>query len=272
MSELDEAKTRVVDGIEALKSVILDAQAAQIQEATLDGVVELAALRAFSLLETYLEEVFYLSMLSRHACAAIGSVLPVTTRSEVELLIYSDGRRRENYLTWLPYDVTVDRAESYLLGGQPYSWLRFRPVELAALKELTVIRNAVAHPSAYASSLLADLAQLKGYQVSRPADYLKSIRSGSWEVLLTLTQVSVVARALAESSEMGADAILQPESVFQAAQKAAPGTYLCSHCGHERTVEVKSKLGACPTCGVVERCVECGRSRTSSTTWTRQLN
>lgn len=271
MSALDDVRTRLTSGIDALKRVVLDAQTAKIQQATLDGVVELVALRMFTLLETYLEEVFYLSMLAQHDCTTIRPVLPVSNPSEVDLLIFSGGRRRENFLTWLPYDVSADRADSYLIGGQPYSWLRYRPVELAALKELTVVRNAVAHPSAYASTLLSELARSKGYQVARPADYLKSLRTGSWEVLLLLTQVSVIAGALAESSEQAADALLQPESHFQAEQKVPPGRYACSRCGLEQTVAVRGKLGSCSVCGVVERCIECGRARASSTTWRRLI-
>ncbi|WP_182376012.1 hypothetical protein [Nocardioides sp. WS12] len=271
MSELDDVRTRLTVGIEALKNVVLDAQASKIQEATVESVVELVALRAFSLLETYLEEVFYLSMLAQHDCAGIGPVLPVSNRSEIELLIFSDGRRRENYLTWLPYDVAADRADSYLVGGQPFSWLRYRDVELATLKELTIVRNAVAHPSAYAATLLSELALGKGYQVVRPADYLKSLRTGAWEVMHMLTQVTVIASGLAEASELAADALFQPEPPFQAARKAPPGTYFCSHCGREEGLTVKAKLGNCRDCGLIERCTECGRSKASSTTWLRQV-
>ncbi|NYD42219.1 zinc ribbon-containing protein [Nocardioides panaciterrulae] len=271
MSYLDDAKKRLTDGIDALKNVVLDAQRAKIEAETLDGVVELVALRAFSLLETYLEELFYLCMLLQHGAACIAPVLPVSSRAEVELLIYSDGRRRESFLTWLPYDASLDRADAYLVRGEPYSWLRNRPVEVAALKELTVVRNAVAHPSAHAATFLSDLAKDKGYQVTRPADYLKSLRTGSWEVLLMLTQVSVIATALAETSELGADAILQPEASFQAGQKAPAGTFACTHCGEEKTIEVRAKLGTCPSCGVTERCAECGHTKASSTTWARRL-
>ncbi|MGK2876360.1 MAG: hypothetical protein ACSLEW_12085 [Nocardioides sp.] len=96
MSEVDDVRADLTDGIDALKSVVLDAQASKIQQATLDGVVELVALRTSSLLETFLEDVFYLSALAQHGCSEIGPVLAVSTRSEVELLVYSEGRRREN--------------------------------------------------------------------------------------------------------------------------------------------------------------------------------
>lgn len=271
MSELGDAATLIADGIKDLKAVIIDAQGVSVAPATLASVVELAALRASSLLEEFLEELFYISMLSQHVAPDIGPVIAVAARSEVDLLIYSDGRRRENYLTWLPFDMSLDRAIAYLVAGQPFSWLRYRQVEVAALKELTVARNAVAHPSAYAQNLLSNLATKKGYQITRPADYLQSIRGGSSEVLTLLTQVGVIAEALAATRELDADALLQPELPFAVGQKAPAGEFVCRQCGFVHIVAVIEQLAACPQCGVVSRCPTCDKVRAASTTWQRTI-
>lgn len=271
MGDLEDASQRIADGISDLKAVIVDAQGATVSAGTLASVVELAALRTSSLLEDFLEELFYVSMLSEHVAPNVGPNLPVATRSEVDLLIYSDGRRRENYLTWLPFDVSLDRATAYLVAGQPFSWLRYRQVEVDALKELTIVRNAVAHPSSYAQGLLAELATKKGYQVLRPADYLQSLRGGSSEVLTLLTQVGVIAEALVAASENDADALLQPESLFNVGQKAPAGEFACTQCGHAHFVAVAEKLVTCPACGVVTRCPTCNKVQASSTTWRRAI-
>lgn len=271
MAGVPEAVGRLTDGVNALKKVVLDAQQSGVEDATLDSVVELVALRTSSLFESFLEELFYLCMLSSHTDASVAPVLPVSSRAEADLLIYSGGKRRENYLTWLPFDATVDRADAYLDRGAPFTWLRYRQVEMSAIKELTVVRNAVAHPSAYASRLLEQLVTAKGYLGSRPADYLRSLRTGVWEVLLLLTQVSIIAEALGASSEADADVLLQPEEPFQAGQKAPPGEFECRHCAHARSLSTAAKLGACPQCGVTENCSACGRAKASSTTWKRLI-
>lgn len=269
VSRVEDRLDTFSKGIEELKSVVEEVNDGSTSKFVSDAVLELVALRAASLLEEYLEALFYDSILGEHPCQSVGSLLSVSDRTEADLLIYSGGKQRENYLTWLPIDSTLIRAEAYLSDGLPFSWLRNRQVELDALKELSIARNAVAHPSAYAFDQLKTLSGKKGYNVDRPADYLRSIRADSIEILILLTQTEIIARALAQENEPRANVILQPESPFNNGQKARAGKYFCRRCEAEIELEQTSNLPKCSQCSTSNRCAVCGHTRGSNTMWER---
>lgn len=271
MGPVEDATSKLVKGVDELKAAILDAQSAQIAAETLYSVVELSALQASSLLEDFLEELFYLCMLGKHPLTEARAVIPLASRRDVNLLIYSDGRRREKYLNWLPWDRIEARADAYLEDGRPFDRIRYRPVETRALSELTTVRNAVAHSGAFASQVLIDLGSQKGYKVNRPADYLLSLRSGFTEVLLLMTQVEIIARALSADSDISADSLLQPETPFKSAQPAPAGEYKCLRCGQIEVISTRGKVGVCPNCGTTTKCPTCGRLTVSSSEWKRSI-
>lgn len=271
MTGVDDAMDALLGGIDELKRSVAEALSVGVSQATLSSVVELSTVQASSLLEDFLEEIFYLSMLGEHPQVSAGSILQVHARTEVELLIFAEGSRREKYLDWLPMDRTQDRAKTYLIDGRPFDRVRYRSVEKRALAELTIIRNAVAHRGSYANERLLRLAAEKGYHVSRPADYLLSIRGGDPEVLLLLTQVELVGRALAAATDPTAEGFLQPEDPFTEAQIARPGLYLCVGCGRAADVSTEQKLGQCADCGITTTCPACHRSTKSGSRWQREI-
>jgi predicted RNA-binding Zn-ribbon protein involved in translation (DUF1610 family) len=269
MTLLDNALDSLLTGIRDLKSTIDDAKAASIAPRTRSSVVELAALHGSSLFEVYLEELFYVAMLSEHPSSRVRPILTVRSRHDVELLIYMEGQRRERYLDWLPWRRTEERAKAYLYEGRPFDRIWFRNVELRSLEELTVVRNAVAHPGTYAHNKLIELAAARGLTIARPADFLLSSRAGSSEVLLLLTQVEIISMALADASDVVADSRLQPERLFDDKETAPVGQFQCSGCDHEMTAPTPRRLGRCPSCGTVTRCATCGQTFGARTRWRR---
>jgi hypothetical protein len=259
------------NSIDALKDTIRDAQSKSVAPETLSNLVELATLRVFSVLETFLQELFYLCMLKDGTVSGQGAVIAVSTREEADLLLLTAGARREKYLSWLPLDRTLDLAETFLLESHPFDRLRYRQTEKRAVDELTIVRNAVAHPSDHARAEFVILARSKGYPTIRAADYLLSTRGGNQEILLLMTRVELIAAGLAAASDLDADGILEAESQFQAQAKAPKGLFECVRCGNQVVQAARGKLGACRSCEPIEACSCCGKMPTPTTTWRRVL-
>jgi len=256
--------------LQILTDVIIDARGASIKDKTLHSVVELCALRVYSILEEFLQRLFYQTMLAEETEGNGKPKFQVATQDELELLLFNTGSRREKYLDWLPYDVTLGRAEAYLVGGAPFSRLKYRPVELRAVAELAILRNAIAHPSDYAGRKFQELARLRSYTSDSPAEYLLSIRSGEPEVLHLVARSSTIVQGLTSTSDCDANNLMEPERPFEAEKKAPLGKFLCAGCGGEQELpEEGTVLAACTHCLVLNRCEACGRTTRVSPTWTR---
>lgn len=269
MSTGDEALARLTDAIDDLKQTIQDAQNVGVSRSTLSNVVELATLRTHSLLEAFLQEVFYLALLGDSSVPGNGPALPVRNREEADLLVLSSGSRREKFLSWLPFDRTLEMAETYLVEGSTFERLRYRGIEKRALAELVTVRNAIAHPSDYAFARFAELAKSKSYPSTRAADYLLSSRGGSLEVLLLMTQAEVLAKGLLAPTDSDAAAILQPEADFLATQSGPAGTYECVRCEQTMHLSQPGKPGPCPACEPLTPCPHCARVPVAQTKWRR---
>ena len=261
MTLIDDAEARLSTGIAELKKSISEAQVAAISPTTLNIVVELCAVQGSSLLEDFFEECFYLCMLGDHPTPDVRSTLTVNSRSEVEILIYSDQRRERMWA----------RASAYLEGGRPFDRVAFRPVERRALDELAIVRNAAAHPGSYAFQRLLDLARQKGAVVSRPGDYLLGVRGGQSEVLLLLTQIELIGKAIVAATVSAANSMLQPEQEFTEDQRVPAGRYTCVGCGHGMIAAAPMKIGLCPICATTSRCSSCGHKFSSGSNWNRVL-
>lgn len=255
--------------IDALKATIQDAQGASLDANTVKNVVELALLRTFSVLEHFIEEVFYLCLLSDPTLHGSGSIIAVTDRSQAELLLTGGPLGRRSFVSWLPLERVLELAETYLLPGHPFDRLRFRQTERKAVDDLVVVRNAVAHADSPAVDKFRALAKSRGYPSSRAADYLQSRRAGQQEVLILMTRVEFIGQGLVALDDKTADLVLDPEAPFQAQQKAPAGAYRCRRCGHTEVQVSGGALGACPSCEPLVVCPTCGRLPTASSLWER---
>lgn len=239
---------------------------------TLDNLVELATLRTHSLLEAFLQELFYLCLLNDASVPGAGSVLPVSNRDEADLLLMKSGSRTEKFLSWLPLDELLSRAEIYLAAGHPFSRLRYREVEKRSIKDLLIVRNTVAHPSDYAHAQFLELAKQRSYQVTRAADFLLSTRGGASEVLIMMTRAEIIAKGLLAPTDVEADALLEPESDFTAVQKSPAGTYECLRCQSLTTLSARGSIGPCASCEPLSACVHCGRIPGAASKWRRIIS
>lgn len=272
MASGPDSLKQLTDGVDELKTMVTESlSATTISSATRDSVVELAALRATSYLETYFEQVFLLLLSEDSTVPSSGAVIRARSPADVDLLLRTSGSIKKQWSSWLPYDTLLSTADSYLLGNHTFSRLRYRSAEKQGLSELSIVRNAVAHPSDYAGRELAKLSTQRRYSVSRPADYLRSHRGGISEVLLLLTNVTVVASAIMAPSELEADKLLSAEGSFSSEQSGPSGSYECLRCQSKIAHGSIGKLGECTQCPAPSRCTGCGKRIGSSSSWRRLI-
>lgn len=257
--------------IRDLRDTLEDALASKLDASTIDTVVELVLLRSFSVTEELLRELFYACMLGDDSIPGSGGVVSVSERAHADLLLLSTGDREVAYLSWLPASRALDAARRYLKPSNPFERLRYRDVELTTLRELTIVRNAVAHPDSDAMRKFQELAESRGYPHSRPARYLLSQRGGELEIRLLLARLERIGRGLTEMDEETAASLLESERPFQSGSAAPIGSFACTRCGSEIKLEIPAKLPVCPTCPAPVKCETCGHERKASSTWRRVL-
>ncbi len=147
----------------------------------ISSVYESLFLRAIVGLEQYLENLF-VAILS-------GSIIYSPRKIICKMSCESGDALREillqgqNYLDWLPYNRTEDRATLYLANrgttedcGRPF--VELDDGEKSQLKTMVTIRNAIAHTSSHAMNEF--LRKVVGSQAllpreKKPAGYLRSL-------------------------------------------------------------------------------------------------
>lgn len=96
--------------------------------------------------ESLLEELFFALLMGRMISADPRTRGKVTTQSEV--VIRDIVHAGDNYLKWLPYKDTENRAYYYFASGMPFSQLD--DGDKSFLSQCMIIRNALAHKSKFA--------------------------------------------------------------------------------------------------------------------------
>ncbi len=128
-------------------------------------------LRCVTAFEGLIECVFFQALRGQIGTKTVGG--KITARSNAVLRdVLLDGR---DYLEWLPYTRTLDRAKRYLRGGRPFT--QIENDDLDKLAQIARIRNAVAHSSKHArevfrKKVIANVALLPREQT--PAGFLRS--------------------------------------------------------------------------------------------------
>jgi hypothetical protein len=241
--------------------------AARIKPSTFDSVTELCALQLHSQFETFIE---------------VERLVSPETRDHAYSLLTRTATRETEYLTWLPPSVIFARAEKFFRFGRPFSRLAYRPQAVRGLQQLTIVRNAVAHPSQTAQRKFEQMSKDQGYRVVRAADFLLSQRDGNTELEHLIALVRAIGNALAEPAEQDAETFLGPERRFQSGETSVPpGIYSCDKCAIIKSSTVAFNLdlcactsiptGACPSCGQVAPCSVCSKPRRPQSTHRRDL-
>ncbi len=131
-------------------------------------------LEAITSLETLIEALF-LGLLSGRFTVESQAVEPLVSfknRTAVRPILFRD----RNYLDWLPYGSTEERAQQFFRDGVPFSCLGDRERQL--IRTAIYLRNAIAHKSRHSLEMFEE--RVLGNQnlmphERRPAGYLRSV-------------------------------------------------------------------------------------------------
>jgi hypothetical protein len=230
-----------------------------LSSASRDSVVELVHLRATSLMEAFVEDLFFELVLGLSGVAGVVPALTFPTADTARSILVAPGR----FPSWLDFEETRVRADP-LINENPFSRLQYRAVEKKLLNESTIVRNAIAHDSGTAKSKFEALAKGRAYVARRPADYLLSQRGGQAEGTLALLGMVLIAKALTANSDADAEAFLNPPRLFTSDERIDAGRFECEACSTVLNHPGSQKLGICPTCAPTLRCATCKNTRSSS--------
>lgn len=216
-----------------------DARERLLESVFLNGVTEF---------ESFLEEVFFAAVSNR--------VRPGTTRPIVGLRNPQTARSlilrpRENYLKWLPYEQSQERADQYLHDGWPFARLTARTGVIKRLDDTMVVRNAVAHKSGSAHRKFQDATQRK---YSTPGQYLAASLGKSTVCDAFLADFVRYGKALCVS-DAEASKLLGPKGPYPSGKKVPAGQYECLGCGTVYSLPRREAL-VCATCDLI--CRACG--------------
>lgn len=117
-----------------------------VKRADVELLYESLLLRGITHFEAFLEDLFCAILLGKagYPQSRAKVLVPFANARNLYRIVW----RNEKYLDWLPYDKTCERAKTYLLGGRPFTLLT--DGERSRLKNLHLIRNAIAHRSQHA--------------------------------------------------------------------------------------------------------------------------
>jgi hypothetical protein len=114
----------------------------------LHSVYEALFLRAVTSFEVFLEDLF-VSILTnkvRYSRTRVSvRMTAISTQALMDVLLQG-----QNYMAWLPFGRTEDRAKIYLKDGRPFTELT--DSDKSVIRTITTIRNAIAHGSTHATS------------------------------------------------------------------------------------------------------------------------
>jgi hypothetical protein len=112
----------------------------------LHAVYEALFLRAVTSFEVFLEDLF-ISIVRQRTTYPAGRVsvrmTAISRQAWMDILL-----QNQDYMTWLPFSRTEQRAKIYLKDGKPFSDLN--DGDKSMMKSITTIRNAIAHRGPHA--------------------------------------------------------------------------------------------------------------------------
>lgn len=111
-----------------------------------ERVYEGLFMRAITTLEAFLEELFFLTVLGESGHPRARALPRAHFRSRAVLSEFVLGGR--DYVDWLPYRATEDRASVYLRKGRPFTELS--DGQKSKIRQWHLTRNAIAHPGRHA--------------------------------------------------------------------------------------------------------------------------
>lgn len=219
----------------------------RLKQQSLDAIYEGAFLGLYTSFESFIESLFYSCVLGQSGLIGVGGVVRVADRAQAEMLV----RGQQRYVKWLPYAENVlDLGARWLVRGSPFGRMRGHDVEITALEDARVVRNAIAHESGSTSKAAARLVGAMRPYRRHPAGYLQHLRQGREEYERLALNFVQIAGALCGTDESAAHRGLSSIVRQSGAKVPQSGSWMCRICRVSRRINVIGVvLPECSRCG-----------------------
>ena len=214
---------------------------------SVDALFSSAFLSMHLRFELFLEDLFYSCITGSSMIADCKPHVTFESRLQAESIFFGGVA----FPIWMPYKKGAEQiALRAFIDGGPFFRLQKQPDEYSFLKQLSELRNAIAHQSSSALETVKPLTSQMRPRRRTPAGYLQHTVQGQTQYSIYASSLLVVASALSKPDRSSAKLILSPESDFQNEELASAGKYQCVKCGNYKTLRGKKKvkLGACTRC------------------------
>lgn len=233
---------------------------ARISLGSADRIYESAFLNLATAFELFIEDLFFSTLLGHSGIEDAAGAVHFRDRAQAEVIL----RNGRPYIDWLPFDRNVRKLGDRVLVNSPFGRLDRHARERKILKEMTVIRHAIAHESGSARANFAPMAAGLRARRRTPAGLLQESRQGVRVQVEYSVGLRAVASALAATTLADAKQLLSPEEPYRFGEKPGKGTYECVACAARRTLASNQES--------LPRCSRCGAQAgvpSSKTSWRR---
>ncbi|MGG7104639.1 hypothetical protein [Rhodococcus sp. 24CO] len=212
----------------------------------MDAIFSSAFLSMHLQFELFLEDLFYSCITGNSNIADCEPEIKFANRNQAEQIFFGGVA----FPIWMPYANGAEEiAKRAFVGGGPFARLQKQSDERKFLKDLTALRNAIAHQSSTALKKVEPLTSAMNPRRRTPAGYLQNLVQGETQYSLHSASLLGVASALSKTDLASAKKVMSPEDEYQKDEQTSAGRYQCVSCGKYKTLRAKrGKLGSCTRC------------------------
>jgi len=224
-----------------------------------ERLLESLFLNAVTAVEAFFERLFFAAVTGG---IRTGGVRPIIRFPSVDIARRMVMPPRQNYLSWLPFRDTSDRAQAFLDRGLPFSHLDERAQLRTRLNEALTVRNVVAHRSDHAQAQFDNLVDSR---YATAGEYLSAVSGASRTCEAFLQDFVRIALGLCARDDLAVAALLGDPDHLATGKKVSEGTYECVGCGVTRIVVPAGSIYSlrCSRCD--PPCPSCGRVASTAT-------
>ncbi|WP_455901140.1 hypothetical protein [Rhodococcus gordoniae] len=233
------------------RTLIAAARRNQLSQRSIDALFTSAFLSLHMAFENFLEELFYSAATGASGIIDCHPLTEFASRERAELVFLSG----KKYIDWMPYESnTLKLAERALENGAPFSRINRQPTEIQILKDVSALRNAIAHQSAHSLRQASRLTSTMPPRRRHVAGYLQDRTQGVTRYSTLTTDLRSIASALSAPDISTAKQYLNPEKAWSVNDSPQRGKYICVRCARSKTKRTdREKLGSCRACTTARR-------------------
>jgi hypothetical protein len=230
------------------------ASASATREVT-ERLLESVFLNAVTATEAFIEELFLAAVTGAVRTGGTKPVIRFPDSNTALSIIVPPANR---YVSWLPFSDTLGRAKAFLVDSLPFSRIDVREQLKSRLHEAMIVRNMIAHRSAYAT---AKFRNLVGNRYESAGQYLAATTGTDRVCEAFLGDFVRIANGLCAEDDSATNAILGDPDPIPSGARPGQGNYVCFGCGNSYVIARDSNAQLecsvcdlpCPRCGHVAR-------------------